>query len=90
MVSYLKLFRFPLVFTAIADSAAGYLVACGGRPDPLVLALLAVASSGLYMFGMAGNDLADAERDRALHPERVLPSGRITKRQGWTAAISVG
>ena len=31
----------------------------------------------LYMAGMLWNDLADVGRDRALHPRRPLPSGRI-------------
>jgi 4-hydroxybenzoate polyprenyltransferase len=79
VTAYLKLFRFPLVFTAIADSAAGYLCAQRSVDGP-ILALLAVASSGLYFFGMAMNDIADRDRDRAMAPNRVLPSGRISLR----------
>ncbi len=90
MVAILKLFRFPLVFTAVADSAGGYLIALGGgRPDPLTILLLAVASGGLYCFGMAMNDIADLERDRTLHPSRVLPSGRISRRGAVAAAFGV-
>lgn len=84
-VAYLKLFRAPLVFTAVADSAAGYLVFCS-TPHASVLAALAVCSAGLYFFGMAANDLADLERDRAGAPGRVLPSGRISPRAGRMAA----
>lgn len=88
-VAVLKLFRFPLVFTAVADSAAGYLAARGGNPpSALALALLAAASGGLYGFGMAMNDVADLERDRGLYPNRVLPSGRLSKRQGIAAALA--
>ncbi|HXX95082.1 MAG TPA: hypothetical protein VEN81_15760, partial [Planctomycetota bacterium] len=75
MIAFLKLFRFPLVFTAIADSAAGYLVV-GRSADLFILALLAVTSAGLYCFGMAMNDIADRDRDREIAPNRVLPSGR--------------
>ncbi len=85
MISYLKLFRFPLVFTAIADSAAGYLWVQRSVDLP-ILALLAVASSGLYFFGMAMNDIADRDRDREIAPNRVLPSGRISLRGAIVAS----
>jgi hypothetical protein len=88
-VAYLKLFRFPLVFTAIADSAAGYLLATSGRIEPGTLALLAVSSAGLYFFGMALNDIADRERDKQIAPGRVLPSGRLSLRAAQWAAMSV-
>lgn len=88
-IAILKLFRFPLAFTAMADSAAGYLIARQGMGDPLVLLLLAVGSGGLYGFGMAMNDVADLERDRQIHPQRVLPSGRITLRGAWIASLAV-
>lgn len=77
LVAYLKLFRFPLVFTAIADSAAGYLLAPWNAP-PWTLAFLALSSAGLYFFGMALNDIADREKDKTNAPGRVLPSGRLS------------
>ena len=86
-IDYLKLFRLPLVFTAIADSAAGYLIVNRGSAELWILGLLAAASSGLYFFGMAMNDIADLERDRELAPSRVLPSGRISKANGLLAAL---
>jgi len=86
LVAYLKLFRFPLVFTAIADSAAGYLICTGPHEIQAgVLACLAVASAGLYFFGMALNDIADVDRDRAIAPTRMLPSGRLTLRSATFA-----
>ena len=79
MIAYLKLFRLPLVFTAVADSLAGYLSVRGLREgDGVVLLCLALTSGGLYAFGMGMNDVADRERDRELAPGRPLPSGRIS------------
>lgn len=89
LVAYLKLFRLPFVFTAVADSAAGYLIASKAAPQPRVLGLLALASAGLYAFGMAMNDVADRNRDRTLAPGRPLPSGKITLRGAVTASFLV-
>jgi len=78
--AFLKLTRFPLVFTAIADSAAGYLLTLPPpyRPEWMTLALLAATSACLYASGMVFNDVADYLRDRVLHPERPLPSKRVS------------
>ncbi len=80
VAALLKLTRFPLVFTAIADSAAGYLITLPApyKPEALTLALLAAASACLYASGMVFNDVADYLRDRVLHPERPLPSKRVS------------
>jgi 4-hydroxybenzoate polyprenyltransferase len=86
-VAVLKLFRFPLVFTAIADSAAGYVIATPTTIQPLAMVLLAVCSTGLYFFGMALNDIADLERDKGIAPNRVLPSGRLTLKGAKIAAF---
>jgi len=77
LVAYLKLFRFPLVFTAIADSATGYLLG-SNRFNASAMAWLALASAGLYCFGMSLNDIADLEKDKSGAPGKVLPSGRIS------------
>lgn len=92
LVAYLKLFRFPLVFTAIADSATGSLLVSGqATPAWPTLGLLAIASAGLYFFGMSLNDIADRKRDQELAPGRVLPSGRLTLRSAVTAcAVALG
>jgi 4-hydroxybenzoate polyprenyltransferase len=78
LVAYLKLFRFPLVFTAIADSATGHLLTSNAHPEWPVLSLLALTSASLYFFGMSLNDIADRKRDQELSPGRVLPSGRLS------------
>ncbi len=54
-----------------------------GGPGPWLILL---ASACLYLSGMLWNDVVDLERDRHLHPERPLPSGRI----GLLPAIVVG
>jgi len=79
VIAVLKLFRFPLVFTAIADSATGRLLLNGDlRSAAPTLGWLALASAGLYFFGMSLNDIADRDRDKAIAPGRVLPSGRLS------------
>jgi 4-hydroxybenzoate polyprenyltransferase len=89
-VAFLKLFRFPLVFTAIADSAAGYLICTGIREiHAPTMALLAAASAGLYFFGMGLNDIADRNRDKQLAPTRMLPSGRLSLKAAVAAVALV-
>jgi 4-hydroxybenzoate polyprenyltransferase len=81
---YVRLLRLPLFITAAADAVAGYTVAWFGlRPndqartpwDPVLAALVAAVSTGLYLFGMVENDLADRERDRRLLSDRPLATG---------------
>ncbi|MBX3359515.1 MAG: UbiA family prenyltransferase [Phycisphaeraceae bacterium] len=47
---------------------------------PLWLLLLggAVNALGLFAYAATLNDLLDVKRDRAIHPERPLPSGRLS------------
>jgi 4-hydroxybenzoate polyprenyltransferase len=90
LVAYLKLFRFPLVFTAIADSAAGFLISADvNRGSIGAMSLLALASGGLYLFGMALNDLADFKKDKESAPNKVLPAGRVPLRSAKVAAGGV-
>ncbi|MBV8881671.1 MAG: UbiA family prenyltransferase, partial [Planctomycetaceae bacterium] len=89
LVAYLKLVRFPLVFTAIADSAAGYFIGRLGGDDPITptLGLLALSSAGLYLSGMALNDIADLDKDRQSAPSKALPSGRVSRRGAISLAV---
>ena len=48
----------------------------------------AAVALGTYTFGMTLNDLMDARRDRLIHPDRPLPSGRLSP--ATAAAIVVG
>ena len=93
--SLLKLVRFPLILTAVADSATGAIlvyqlnaISRARQPEEIgiglavvgswvVLAWLAGASAFLYCAGMTLNDVADAGRDRELHPDRPIPSGMV-------------
>ena len=84
---YLRLVRFPLLFTALADPIAGYCLAMPGakiRLEGLLPVLL--ASAALYAMGMVFNDCADLVRDRTLHTERPLAAGRV----GFAPAFGFG
>ncbi|MBI2901556.1 MAG: hypothetical protein HYY17_15340 [Planctomycetes bacterium] len=92
MFAYLRLVRFPLIFTAVADSLAGYLIGLRRGTDPVeprVVALLVVVSATLYAVGMACNDIADRDRDKLLHPARVLPTGAVSLRGAWTCVLAL-
>lgn len=87
----LLLTRAPLAASAAANLVTGVLVlrdpdAPWAVAERLALALLVVASCCAYWAGMVLNDRADLERDRALHPHRPLPAGRIAP----TAATALG
>ncbi len=89
--SYLQLVRCPLVFTAIADSWAGYWIGlpAGAPASPATLAALAGISGSFYMMGMALNDLADRERDAALHPHRPIARGDVTAYQATALILAL-
>lgn len=74
---YLQLVRLPNVFTAAADSLAGWLLAGGMLGDPAGWLPRCGASMALYASGIVLNDLFDLETDRAERPGRPLPSGRV-------------
>ncbi len=57
-----------------------------GHPVWLLLLGGTASALGLYSYGTCLNDLLDVRRDRALRPERPLPSGRVS---GETAALTV-
>lgn len=74
--------------SALSNLATGLLIG-GGWPLQNVGAATLVAASGmvwlLYLFGMGLNDFADRDRDRTLHPERPLPSGRLSESEARAA-----
>ena len=81
LLAYLRLFRLPNVFTAMADVTMGFLFV-GGSVDLLIpFVCLVAASSLLYVSGMVLNDVYDIEVDARERPFRPLPSGQISL--GW-------
>lgn len=70
--------------TAISDILAGAAIAgyAGGIGELFSVLLLIIATIGLYGGGVAFNDVFDADLDRIERPERPIPSGLITEKEG--------
>ncbi len=77
---YLQLVRLPNLFTAAADSLAGWLIVRGSLDEPARWLPLCGASMAIYAGGIALNDVFDFEVDKAERPGRPLPSGRVSRR----------
>lgn len=77
---YLQLVRLPNVFTAAADSMAGWLLVTGSLADSGHWLPLAAASMAIYAAGIALNDWFDYEVDCVERAQRPLPSGRVSRR----------
>src|SRR5205085_362720 len=75
---YLQLIRLPNVFTAGADSLAGWLLVGGSLADWSGWLPLVGASFALYAGGVALNDYFDYATDLEERPKRPLPSGRVS------------
>lgn len=78
--AWLQLVRFPAVFSAMADIGLGFLLTHESwlvDDCPLPFALLLASSAGLYLAGMAFNDVFDREVDAKERPQRPIPSGRV-------------
>lgn len=86
---YLQLVRLPNVFTAGADSLAGWLLVMGTFQGPERWLPLVLASMCIYAAGIALNDLFDLELDRAERPGRPLPSGAVGLRFAVVLAIGL-
>src|SRR3954469_12326704 len=84
---YLQLVRLPNVFTAAADSLAGWLLVRGSFDAPRRWLPLVAASMAIYAAGITLNDLFDYEVDVRERPARPLPSGQVSRR---FAAIAGG
>lgn len=84
---YLQLVRLPNVFTAAADSLAGWLLVRGTLGEPERWLPLTLASMAIYAAGIALNDVFDYDLDRVERPSRPLPSGRVSRRfAAWLGA----
>jgi 4-hydroxybenzoate polyprenyltransferase len=70
--------RLSLAPSALADVAAGALLAGAGEAPPFERWWpLLLASSCVYHAGMAFNDYADRAHDAATRPDRPVPSGAV-------------
>lgn len=76
--AYLQLVRLPAVFTAMADVFLGFLLTHRVLEPVGEFVLLLLATSCLYLSGMAFNDVFDREQDAAERPGRPIPSGRVS------------
>jgi 4-hydroxybenzoate polyprenyltransferase len=59
----------------------------GQMPLALLLAGACLNAVGLFSSATALNDLLDFRRDQALHPERPLPSGRLSHDRAITVVV---
>jgi hypothetical protein len=85
---YLQLVRIPTVFSSLSNAFAGYWIG-GGYASGAALALGMIAAGLYVMGGMALNDIADLEADRAERPSRPLPSGAISRGNAWLLVLSL-
>lgn len=79
-MAYLRLCRFPTVFTALADIFAGFLLSHPSLEPASEFVLLLLASGTLYLSGMVFNDVFDVAQDREERPSRPIPSGQVPLR----------
>ncbi len=84
---YLQLVRLPNVFTAAADSLAGWLLVFGTFAEPERWVPLVLASMAIYAAGIALNDYFDIETDREERPGRPLPSGQVSR--GFALGLAI-
>lgn len=89
-LSWLRLFRASLLFTAVADVLVGYLIVSPSHSltPVLPLVLLVLASAALYTAGMVLNDVFDVEQDTRERPQRPIPSGAIAL--GTARSVGIG
>ena len=93
-LALLQLLRLPNLFTAMADSAMGFLFVGGmSRPgEEHLLGMLMACSALFYAAGVVLNDVYDLPCDRQYRPERPIPAGRISVRAammlGWQLLIA--
>jgi 4-hydroxybenzoate polyprenyltransferase len=80
---YLQLARPANIITAIADILAGVAIATFSfsidEINPTKVVFLCLSTIGLYGGGIVFNDIFDLELDKIERPERVIPSGKVSK-----------
>src|SRR5664279_707799 len=81
------------IVTAIADVLAGvaisgFMIGPGLLADRVLpIILLCISTIGLYGGGVVFNDVFDAELDRIERPERPIPMGIISEKEGALLGI---
>jgi 4-hydroxybenzoate polyprenyltransferase len=87
---YFQLVRLPNLFTAAADSLAGWLIVNGSLERPARWLPLVFASIAIYAAGIVLNDVFDFEIDKLERPNRPLPSGRVSWRlAAWFGGVAL-
>jgi hypothetical protein len=91
LIGFLRLTRPANIVTAISDILAGAAIAgyAGGMTELPSILLLILATIGLYGGGVVFNDVFDATLDRVERPERPIPSGLITEKEGAILGLSL-
>lgn len=86
VVDFAQLFRLPVaIMAALAGCATIYTL---DSTTPLLQYLLtAIVLACMYAAACAINDYWDLEKDRINHPERPLPSGRLSLLQAYWSAV---
>ncbi len=84
LFGFLRLTRPANIVTAISDIFAGAAVAgyVSGANEWHSLPWLMISTIGLYGGGVVFNDVFDADLDRIERPERPIPSGLISEKEG--------
>ncbi|MEO0337929.1 MAG: UbiA-like protein EboC [Bacteroidota bacterium] len=81
---FIQIIRPANVVTAVADVIAGAAIAgffsAGLDLDWSSLLFLVISTMGLYAGGIVFNDVFDYELDKVERPERILPSGKLSKK----------
>jgi len=89
ILNYLKLIRFPNIFTTIPNIILGYFLFTDIKDtDYLDLSILLIVSILLYTGGVVLNDYFDLTKDKKERPSRPLPSNIIPKRNALYISIS--
>ena len=88
--AYLQLARWPNALIAVGAVIVGawFALWTGGRAALTPLLAAAAAAVALTVTANAWNDAADEEIDRVAHPERPIPSGRITAQAARNLALA--
>ncbi|MFQ5970322.1 MAG: UbiA family prenyltransferase [Nitrososphaerales archaeon] len=89
IINYLELTRISGIFTAVSNISLGYMLSYHQEIQFSSLLHLITISSLLYCGGMALNDFFDYRTDTTEHPKRVIPSGRIKRKNAGIFGFSV-